>query len=92
VLWQYIKDNWEGKVYPELSGNLVVLERFLRMALKKFASFEVEKDIVSFFEGKDQRGYDRGLMVARDTIIGAAKYGERDSGLVKEWLSAHGYL
>jgi aminopeptidase N len=92
VLWDYIKANWSAKVFPELSGNMVVLERFLRMSLKKFASFEVEKDIGEYFEGKDLRGFDRGLSVARDTIIGAAKYKERDEGRVREWLGANGYL
>ena len=61
TLWEYIKTNWESKVYPDLSGNMVVLERFLRRSLNKFASFEVKKDIVGFFATKDQRGYDRGL-------------------------------
>lgn len=92
VVWEYIKANWDGKVYPELSGNMVVLERFLRMSLNKFASFEVKKDIDAFFADKDNRGYDRGLGVVADTITGAAKYKERDVGLVKEWLGAHGYL
>ena len=91
VLWEYIKKNWDSKVFPELSGNMVVLERFLRSALSRFASFEVEKDIDDFFAKKDQRGYDRGLKVVKDTISGAAKYKERDVELVKEWLKANGY-
>jgi aminopeptidase N len=91
VLWDYVKENWDSKVFPELSSNMVVLERFLRSALSKFSSFEAEKDIAAFFEPKDQKGYDRGLKVVRDTIIGSAKYKERDAELVKEWLSAHGY-
>jgi aminopeptidase N len=92
VLWEYIKVNWDDKVFPDLSGNMVVLERFLRQSLTKFASFEVKKDIDSFFAAKDNKGYDRGLGVIADTITGAAKYKERDVGLVKEWLGAHGYL
>jgi aminopeptidase N len=91
-LWNYIKQNWDSKVYKDLSGNMVVLERFLRMSLNKFASFEVKKDIDAFFAPKDNRGYDRGLGVVADTITGAAQYKERDAALVKEWLSAHGYL
>ncbi|KAF2432236.1 hypothetical protein EJ08DRAFT_585779 [Tothia fuscella] len=91
-LWNYIKTNWDSKILPDLSGNMVVLERFLRMSLAKFASFEVKKDIDTFFEKKDQKGYDRGLGVVADTITGAAKYKERDAGNVKEWLGAHGYL
>jgi aminopeptidase N len=92
LLWEYIKEHWDSKVYPMLSGNMVVLERFLKCCLNKFASFEVERDIQKFFEGKDKRGYDRGLGVIVDTITAAAKYKERDSALVREWLSTHGYL
>lgn len=92
ILWEFIKNDWDTKVYPDLSGNMVVLERFLRVGLSKFASSEVEKDIRQFFQGRDNRGYDRALGVVSDTIKGAAAYKERDSELVKEWLSAHGYL
>lgn len=91
-LWEYIKEHWDSKIYPLLSGNMVVLERFLKCSLNKFASFEVERDIQKFFEGKDKRGYDRGLGVIVDTITAAAKYKERDTKLVREWLSAHSYL
>lgn len=92
AVWEYVKANWDEKVFATLSGNMVVLERFLRSALNKYASFDVKNDIEKFFAGKDQRGYDRGLAVVKDTITGAAKYKERDEGLVREWLKAHGYL
>jgi aminopeptidase N len=92
ALWEYVKAHWDDKVFATLSGNMVVLERFLRVALNKFASYEVKKDIESFFEGKNQRGYDRGLGVVKDTIEGQAKYKERDVEVVREWLNAHGYL
>lgn len=91
-LWAYIKENWDSKVFPDLSGNMVVLERFLRITLNKFASHEVNKEIKTFFEGKDCRGFDRGLGVVIDTVEGNAKYRERDVDVVREWLSAHGYM
>jgi aminopeptidase N len=92
ALWEYIKNNWEDKIFATLSGNIVLLERFLRMALSKHASYEVKQDIEKFFEAKDQSGYNRGLAVVKDTVEGAAKYKERDEELVREWLTAHGYL
>ena len=90
VLWEYIKENWDS-IHKKLSGNSVVLDRFLRMSLSKFASHEVEKDIAQFFSGKDNRGYDRSLGVISDTVRGNANYRERDGKLIMEWLSAHGY-
>ncbi|KAF1990148.1 hypothetical protein K402DRAFT_451716 [Aulographum hederae CBS 113979] len=90
--WEWIKANWEDKVYPRLSGNMVLLERYLRTALNKFASNEVQDDIEKFFEGKNCEGFDRGLGVAAGMNRSGAKYKERDVELVREWLGAHGYL
>lgn len=90
TLWQYIKKNWNS-VHGKLSGNSVVLDRYLKNSLQKFASHEKEKEIASFFEGKDTKGFDRGLVQVSDTIRGDANYKERDERLVLEWLQAHGY-
>jgi hypothetical protein len=90
--WKYIKEHWEDKVHPQLSGNSVVMERFLKNSLNKYASVEVGKDIGDFFKDKDCRGFDRGLSVIRDTIVGAAKYKERDADRLREWLSSNGYM
>jgi aminopeptidase N len=91
TVWEYIKENWE-MIRERLGGNMVVLERLLRMSLQKFSSFEAEQDIAKFFKDKDNEGYDRGLAVVSDTIKGNAKYKERDLEVVREWLGAHGYL
>ncbi|KAI9831218.1 MAG: hypothetical protein M1819_005146 [Sarea resinae] len=90
ALWDYIKANW-NTVYDQLSGNSVVLDRFLRLSLQKFASHEVEQDIASFFAEKDNRGYDRTLAVISDTIRNNANYRDRDEKLISEWLKAHSY-
>jgi aminopeptidase N len=87
TLWEYIKANWDSKIYPQLSGNTIVLEGFLRKALDQFASFEVEKDIMDFFKDKDQKGYDRGLRVVKNTITSAASYKERDTASLKQWAN-----
>lgn len=91
AVWEYIKQEWP-MIREKLGGNMVVLERFLRMSLQKFASAEVEKDIEKFFSDKDTTGYDRGLAVVSDTIKGNARYRERDLETTREWLSAHGYM
>ena len=91
TVWQYIKENWP-MISEKLGGNKIMLERFVRMCLRNFASFETEKDIEEFFKDKDNTGYDRGLGVVSDTIKGNAKYKERDVEAVREWLSAHGYI
>ncbi|KAL8992094.1 MAG: hypothetical protein Q9169_007379 [Polycauliona sp. 2 TL-2023] len=77
ALWQYIKDHW-NLVHSKLSGNSVVLDRYLKNSLQKFASHEKEKDIAKFFQDKDTKGFDRGLVQVSDTVRGNANYKERD--------------
>ncbi|KAF2097331.1 hypothetical protein NA57DRAFT_57923 [Rhizodiscina lignyota] len=90
AVWEFTKNNWD-MVYKELSGNMVVLERFLRVGLNKFASREKMEDIKNFYADKDCKGFDRGLAVILDTISGAAGYRERDAAVLKEWLEVNGY-
>ena len=90
TLWQLIKKDW-STVKEKLSGNPVVLDRFVRVSLNKFASVEIADDIKSFFQDKDNKGYDRSLGIVQDTVRGHANYVQRDMPLIEEWLSAHGY-
>ncbi|KAB8342752.1 hypothetical protein FH972_022350 [Carpinus fangiana] len=89
-LWELIKADWPH-VRERLGGNMVVLDRFLRVSLNKFSDATVQQDIEAFFEGKDNKGYDRCLGVVGDTIGGNATYKARDEAAVLEWLSARGY-
>jgi aminopeptidase N len=90
-LWTYIKNNFES-IQDRLGKNMVVLDRFLRLSLEKFADRETEKDIAKFFEGKETRGYDRTLNIVSDTILGRATYKERDAAIISEWLKTNDYL
>ncbi len=89
-LWEYTKENW-GMVREKLGGNMVVLDRFLRLSLDKFTDLEAERDIARFFRDKDNRGYDRTLGVVSDTIKGRASYRRREKDVLLEWLKAHHY-
>ena len=90
VFWQYIKEHWDA-VDKKISGNPVVIDRYLKSTLSKYASHEVEKDIAAFFKDKDTKAYDRGLLQVSDSVRANASYRERDEELVMEWLKAHGY-
>ena len=91
VLWEYVKGHWSA-IVGKMSGNMVVLDRYIKTTLNKFASHDVEREITEFFKDKDTKGFDRGLVQVSDTIRGNANYKERDEKLVEEWLGAHGYL
>ncbi|MCJ1285352.1 hypothetical protein MMC26_004692 [Xylographa opegraphella] len=79
-LWTYIKAHW-GSIEAKLSANSVVVARFVKSVLAKYSTLEMEVEISKFFEGKDTKGYDRGLVEVIDTIKGNAKYKERDEKL-----------
>ena len=89
-LWKYIQENFEP-LKERLGANMVVFDRFLRLSLPKFNDRETEKEIAKFFEGKDNRGYDRTLGIVSDTILGRVTYKDRDGQVILEWLKTHGY-
>ncbi|KAI5299773.1 hypothetical protein KEM55_001781, partial [Ascosphaera atra] len=89
-LWEFIKKNWDA-IEAKLTSNKVILQRFVQLALARFADNDTEKDIIQFFENKDKSGYDRGLEVVLDTVRTNAKYRARDQEVVKKWLKEHGY-
>jgi aminopeptidase N len=89
-LWEYIKKNWE-MVREKLGGKMTVLDRFLKSSLVEFTDLETEEDIAEFFNGKDNRGYDRTLRVTSDIIKGRAAYREREKDTLLVWLETNGY-
>ncbi|KAF2016445.1 hypothetical protein BU24DRAFT_433443 [Aaosphaeria arxii CBS 175.79] len=91
-VWKFIRENWDSAVHPQLSGNFVVLERFLRFGLNKYTDASVADEIQEFFKNKDNRGYDKGLAVVDDTIRSHDKYKSRDEQIIREWLKTNGYI
>lgn len=89
-LWSYIQEHFDA-LKEKLSANMVVFDRFLKLSLQNFNDRETERDISRFFEGKDNRGYDRTLGVLHDTILGRAAYKERDGSTILEWLKTNGF-
>lgn len=90
ALWSFIRENWET-ISKQMSGNLVVLDRFVKNSLNKFASHQTLDEMEKFFADKDTAGYDKGLAAIKDTVSGNAAYVERDGENVLAWLKEHGY-
>lgn len=89
-LWIYFQEHF-GEIKGRLARNMVVFDRFVRVALRKFTDFETEKEIAKFFEGKDNRGYDRSLNNVSEDIRGRASYREKDGAILLEWLKMKKY-
>ncbi|RYP44085.1 hypothetical protein DL768_009409 [Monosporascus sp. mg162] len=90
LLWQYLQDNW-AKATSKMS-NPVVLDRFVKISLNKFTDAKYVDEIEAFFADKDTASFDRTLETAKDAVRGRAAYRARDAKVIKEWLSANGYL
>jgi len=90
-LWEFVKEKWDD-IHKLLSGNMVLLDRFVRVSLNKFADEKTLQEMTEFFEGKDQRGYDRAVRVAIDTVQGNITWKNRDEKILEEWLQAKGYM
>lgn len=88
--WNYMKADWD-RIEQKMTKNKVVLQRFVRLALSKFADHTIERDIANFFQDKDKSGFDRALVIISDTIRSNANYRERDEQSLLAWLQTHGY-
>ncbi|KAG4219464.1 hypothetical protein PC116_g32056, partial [Phytophthora cactorum] len=88
--WKYIQDNWE-KLTTKMA-NPVVLDRFVKLTLSKFTDAKYIDEIDAFFKDKDTSAFDRTLEQVKDSIRGRAAYRQRDAQVIKDWLSANGYI
>lgn len=90
IQWEYMQENWD-KLTTKMA-NPVVLDRFVKVSLNKFVDNKYVTEIEKFFEDKDTSSFDRTLEQVKDAVRGRAAYYLRDADVLKEWLSANGYL
>ena len=91
ALWDYVQSDWD-KISEKLSARPIIMDRFIKTGLSKFASHDIGKNISDFFSKKDTEGWNRAVVQVIDTVRANAKYKERDEASVLEWLQAHSYL
>lgn len=85
ALWEHIKTHWDT-IYKQFSGNMMILDRFVKNTLKVFATQDVLDDIEAFFKHKDNSGYERGLQLVSDSVRGNINWVSRDRQDVADWL------
>lgn len=90
AFWQFIKENWAA-IYSLMSGNMVILDRFVKLSIVNFSSKKAYEDIESFFADKDTHGFERSVGQGLDVIKSYAAWVERDGESVAAWLKEHGY-
>ena len=91
ALWDYVQGDWD-KVSKKMSARPIIMDRFIKLSLSKFATRWVEEDISDFFKDKDTEGWNRAVVQVIDTVRANARYRERDEALVLEWLQVYKYV
>lgn len=89
-VWKFTTTQWK-RLNDRLGVSNICMDRWMKMGLKSYSDYGIEKEISDFFKDKDTGAFDRSLVVISDSIKGNANYRQRDEGLVLEWLQAHGY-
>lgn len=90
LFWSSFKENY-SVLHKQMSTNMVVLDRFIKVTLCNYQSFEVENEVRQFFKGKDIHGFERSLYQVLDQININASSFERDASEVEKWLTDNGY-
>lgn len=90
LLWIFFKKNYSD-LHKLMSSNMVVLDRFIKVTLCNYQTFEMENEVEQFFKDKDIHGFERSLLQVLDQIKINASCFERDSSEVELWLTKNGY-
>ncbi|KAI9727836.1 MAG: Aminopeptidase 2 mitochondrial [Cirrosporium novae-zelandiae] len=90
ALWQALQENWETftKRFPP---SLNMLSTIVAVCTSGFTHEKQIKEIRAFFKDKDTKGFDMSLSQSLDSVYAKAKWIERDSTDVENWLKSNGY-
>lgn len=91
TLWEWLTTKW-ADIYEEFPYSGTMLKSIVIICTSGFTSREWIAKINAFFEGKDTKGYDKGLAQALDTVKAKTNWVERDLVVVQKWLAEKKYL
>ncbi|KAJ6055419.1 hypothetical protein N7444_004517 [Penicillium canescens] len=86
--WNWLKANWD-EIYKRLPPGLGMLGTVVQLTTASFCTEAQLKDVQSFFESKDTKGYDRAVEQSLDAIRAKVNWLQRDRDDVKQWLSSN---
>ena len=89
--WKWMCENW-GTIVKKLPPSLTMLSSVVSICLSRFCESQQLKDVESFFEGKDTKGFQRSLDQSLDSIRAHISWLDRDRKDVLNWLEENGYL
>ncbi|PGH30025.1 aminopeptidase 2 [[Emmonsia] crescens] len=89
--WEWLKQNWEA-VTKRLPPEFGMLGSVVQICTGGLSTDEQIQDVVTFFKGKDQKGFDRSLQQSLDGLHAKAGWLKRDRADVENWLKENGYV
>ena len=89
-LWDFFKTNFD-EIMARFRGNFSS-GSLVRMSFSTFASEGDAKDVEQFFKGKDTSAFSQPLSQGLDAVRSKAKWLERDTSDVSDWLKKNQYL
>ncbi|KAF9883397.1 Aminopeptidase 2 mitochondrial [Aspergillus nanangensis] len=89
--WAWIKENWDA-IYKRLPPGLGMLGTVVQLSTASFCTEAQLKDVQTFFESKDTKGFDRAVEQSLDAIRAKVNWVQRDGDDVKTWLKSNSYL
>lgn len=78
LFWLFFRENYTT-LHAEMSTNMVVMDRFVKMTLGNYSTSETEKQVREFFKSKDTHGFERSLAQVLDQIAINAACFDRDA-------------
>ncbi|KAL1959712.1 hypothetical protein VTO42DRAFT_1298 [Malbranchea cinnamomea] len=89
--WEWLKNNWDA-ITKRLPPAFSMLGSVIQICASSLSTEEQLKDVESFFQDKDKKGFDRALEQTLDAIRAKVAWLKRDQADVEGWLKTNGYL
>ncbi|KAI9037006.1 M1 family metallopeptidase [Aspergillus affinis] len=83
--WSWMKNNWDA-LYKRLPPGLGMLGTVVQLSTASFCTEAQLKDVQTFFESKDTKGFDRSIEQSLDAIRAKINWVNRDRADVAAWL------
>lgn len=91
LAWKWLQTKYDDliKTFPP---GLNLLSHIISSATAGFTKQEQLSDIEKFFSGRDLKGIDQALNIAKDRVRASINWLGKDAGDVKDWLVKHQFL
>ena len=91
MMWEWLTSNWEP-LTKKCPASLGMLSSVVQIATSGFTHDDQLEKVTAWFKGRSTKGFDRSLEQSSDAVKAKAKWLERSTKDVEQWLASNGYL